>query len=346
MSLPQSAIPPVLPQEVVTALSELGATSPTARMFHDGADAVDLLFSCLPIWESDPYPKLVAEIMWLGEVSSLVSVSNKILNVITVFLHVISTRPSTDPDSDFLRKCAEEALQIHEPAAERCYITYNAYEFALDLAHLSIKTPASPIAAHLGKKAQQMAYYRWLAYGRKDELHPRALMRQTGPTQPVCKAFLPDDSDVKCKGCGMGGGTLFTCSGCLVSKDGHVAFRTAYCSRECQTNDWQNHRASCRELRRINRAATLYHELLLHLYKSAHYRGIGSISEEDGFIYVKYRNDDEVHYTEKSNLGQFPEHLAPSPEVANAVVMAGKTTTDNLFGVMEKLFNAIFKGEY
>ncbi|KAI1361006.1 hypothetical protein F5Y08DRAFT_331157 [Xylaria arbuscula] len=169
-------------------------------------------------------------------------------------------------------------------------------------------------------KSQQLKYHAWISRGRKDEEDPFNL-------KPSCKgqradsvkhnhAYLPANltEPKTCANCEKPA-AMAACSGCLFKVDSHVVIKTAYCSKTCQAQHWEQHKPYCLERRRICRAVPLLYDLFVTFQKNANVeKNISAISEKHGITNVDYGDQIEPGLRGTPLFGRFPPLEAPSEE--------------------------------
>ncbi|KAK6863670.1 hypothetical protein PG995_000198 [Apiospora arundinis] len=123
-----------------------------------------------------------------------------------------------------------------------------------------------------------------------------------------------------CIACGKSGG--LACTGCLLAFDSqHSIFKAVYCSKECQTAHWPQHKAFCTSRKAVGRAAFLLRDLFL-LYKDFSYSDcLIQLREENGILYSILGDHDEDATKGRTIIRQFPRELAPAVEDYQAYLM-------------------------
>lgn len=303
-------------------------------MAEDGVAASEILFECLPDPKDDPYLVMYAaqgnDAAGQPAASRCMMLQSELLAALKGFVKAIDRGNPTDSDAKYLEQTAREVSMGQPPK-----------DFVLALARLGMMMGDSLTDANNSdKKAQHLAYYRWLVLGRKDENSP---LKDVKPTSvPVSHAYLPTGNAHRtCANCGKDGATQ-ACTGCLVQHDGHAIFRTGYCGKACQAADWQNHKSDCRDLMRLERATSLLQEIIVCFLKNV-YGGddISEISETKDFVVARYKSKN-TGYTGEPVLHSFPMVAASSTEAALATMMTMEC--DNIMTTFKDVFDMFFSG--
>ncbi|KAF2963579.1 hypothetical protein GQX73_g9994 [Xylaria multiplex] len=226
-----------------------------------------------------------------------------------------SFRPSqsSDPDREFFVKWTRSFLETQDFATLRSELG----RLALDKAQIPDDGSA---------KSRQLKYHAWISQGRKDEEYPFK-DEEISEGKPVGlltggHAFLPDKltNPKTCANCAKPN-TEAACGGCLVVLDSHVVMKTAYCSKGCQTQHWQEHKLQCLGRRKVCRAVSLIYDLFVMFQKKAWIdKQVASITEKQGITNIIHDQPDEWAFQGKPFVRCFPSGIAPSEEHALAVL--------------------------
>ncbi|KAK0719642.1 hypothetical protein B0H67DRAFT_158884 [Lasiosphaeris hirsuta] len=108
----------------------------------------------------------------------------------------------------------------------------------------------------------------------------------------------------------------------------HPTFATAYCGTQCQAcRHWDADKASFKALRKLHRAASIFHEVFVDFVAMTYDPRIApvNISERDGVVHFQTMGIDSFEqllgFQGKHVLGRFPDHLAPSNEIRMMALM-------------------------
>ncbi|KAK8054976.1 hypothetical protein PG993_000203 [Apiospora rasikravindrae] len=215
---------------------------------------------------------------------------------------------SVDPDFTYLKEQAEKA--IGDPGEKQ--------RFRHAIVHLSLSKAEIPDDG--SAKSKQLRYHRWIGLGRKDSDRPFP------PTATITKddaslAYLPAAlmNPQACATCGEK--STDACVGCkLVYGTDHVVFKTVYCSKKCQKDDWPRHKASCLSRKLVQRAVIILRELFI-LYKSLNCTFPAERIVEKGGVLCNYLAPSaEAAHVGDTVPTQFPIHLAASDDILRACV--------------------------
>ncbi|KAJ3563422.1 hypothetical protein NPX13_g8205 [Xylaria arbuscula] len=169
-------------------------------------------------------------------------------------------------------------------------------------------------------KSRQLKYHAWISQGRKDEEDPfnleQSCKKQRANPVKHNHAYLPANltEPKTCANCEKPA-AMAACSGCLFKVDSHVVIKTAYCSKTCQAQHWEQHKPYCLERRKICRAVPLLYDLFVTFQKNANIeKNISAISEKHGITNVDYGDQIEPGLQGRPLFGRFPPLKAPSEE--------------------------------
>lgn len=233
------------------------------------------------------------------------------------FKEDMSIRNSVDPDAEILLAYVNDIVEGHR----------KIYQFCSLLGRLALFK--DPLEEGSLAKQRQLAYYRWISRGRKEEDYPFSsdgTLTRPPSNDPVSHEFLPRTPDsTRCAHCDKDSAPL-KCGGCLVLIDKHVVFSTAYCSKECQVGHRKTHRAACRDWQRLGRASSMFQETLVELLKVTQTREWRTISEKDGMNVSVYEGLESRAFLGKHVLIPAEFEKAETPELALQTLMNGQCT--------------------
>ncbi|KAK4031694.1 hypothetical protein C8A01DRAFT_41851 [Parachaetomium inaequale] len=233
------------------------------------------------------------------------------------FLVESLVRKSTDPDAGYLAHHIEGST-IQDQIPPSTYILWHLGELALRSRFGGDDQSA---------KARQLRFWAWMTRGRKDETSPfSSLHGQPDPSNArLSHALIPAYADPKrCAGCEkQGPGTYLCCSRCLIRNEGKATFATAYCSKECQGAHWSSHKALCRQVQQLHRAACTFHAIFEHFLSITFEEPefLKEIAEKDGMVVMTLAPRTGVRPA--PTWARFPHHLATSSECGMAALMRG-----------------------
>lgn len=163
-------------------------------------------------------------------------------------------------------------------------------------------------------RASQLRYLRWVVTGLKDETSPFRATRDYHSCQ--------SNRNLDCASCGIAPATKL-CAGCQLPADNEKPFGTLYCNVDCQKKHWPTHRSFCRQIQQLVRGVGMFDEIFRH-WATITYPGkytVKSITVEQGMAVARLQSSGTASTTADEPWVRFPAELAPSPDVATAVLM-------------------------
>jgi hypothetical protein len=119
------------------------------------------------------------------------------------------------------------------------------------------------------------------------------------------------------------------CAGCVGAPDYHLgdAPSIVYCGRNCQTEDWPNHKPYCHNMKRrkkLLRASTILQAALLTYRDILYDIDLTKIEEKDGMLYLHQKQRSVTAHVKR---GPFPNHLTTNVQHKEAALTIDQCTT-------------------
>jgi hypothetical protein len=186
------------------------------------------------------------------------------------------------------------------------------------LAKLAISTTIDP--QDQSARACQLRYIRWVVAGLKDETSPFQATRDLHNRHTT--------RNQECASCDTAPATKW-CAGCELPADVGKPFATMYCSAECQKKHWPTHRPFCRQIQQLVRGVSIFDEVFRHWRTITYPRKytVTSITVDQGMAVARVRSSSTSPTMKDDSWVRFPTELAPSPDVATAVLMHNMCNT-------------------
>ncbi|KAI1108406.1 hypothetical protein F5Y14DRAFT_457063 [Nemania sp. NC0429] len=242
----------------------------------------------------------------------------------------IKDPPSPDPDYKYLLTHAKEAV-----ASGKAAVPY----FRQQLAYLAVEK--QPNRKDKSKKARQLKYHRWMAYGLKTETYPFPKGKPSGPPSTTRIAAIV--SPTSCAACGKKGVNM-RCPDCNFQDDKFIVKKTVYCNKKCLQDHYKAHQSVCECRRSIYRAAELLHNIFITLEEATFVFPLGEIFQRSGMVYLIDDAWDRAGMTGRYVFTPFPKHLA-SEELHHALLLWGRSEelSLSLFTLINYLFGPMCK---
>ncbi|KAI1853990.1 hypothetical protein JX266_001131 [Neoarthrinium moseri] len=215
--------------------------------------------------------------------------------------------------------------------------------FCSQLARCGLTRPLSIDAG--AKKERQLAYWAWIAKGRRDDECPlkeaTRLSRNYEAEEPVQHNLLPEGSVVPalCAACGSPDATK-KCKGCLIKHGDHITAATVYCNAACQTLHWKTHKAACKIRKQMYHATYLLAEIYRQQLRSTNIVNSVSVSEENGIITME-ECDPKLDFRGKTFFQPVPNSSNLSDTHLEAVLTFG--WCHNLVHEVDPLLDLLIK---
>lgn len=221
-----------------------------------------------------------------------------------VLKEFIKDPPSQDPDYEYLLTHAKAAVANRDTAV---------HYFRQQLGNLAVEK--QPNRKDKSKKARQLKYYRWVAYGSKTERYPFAKGKPLGlPSTTRIGAII---SPTSCAACGKTGVNM-RCPDCNFQDEKYVVNKTVYCNKKCLQDHYKTHKPVCECRQSIYRAAALLNNIFLALEEATFVFPVQEVSQKNGIIYLIDDTWDRACMTGRHVFYPCPKHLAPSEELHEA----------------------------
>lgn len=255
---------------------------------------------------------------------------------------------SEDPEVDFL----VDALVNQEVDLEAGVI-YAPLQTALgQLALERSRDEKQNTAPAVTKKEKLLEFYNWIIRGRTDETSPFRGPQPEGAASSSAAssaaggnlhAFLPSSllTTGPCAKCGTPSAKA-RCSGCQIVQAGKVVFGVYYCNQDCRAAHWKQHKAACREVRTLRRAATVFTELFHDVLRET-WGTVDMTVGQDGITTVQHERGDRLAYLGLPVIRPFPRHLVDSEDQALAFLCIAKCR--EVLGMGRTLFDQLMRRE-
>lgn len=148
----------------------------------------------------------------------------------------------------------------------------------------------------LTKKDKLLEYYSWMLHGRKDETFPLREPQHDHVTSKFAgdpHDFLPSSTSIRglCANCGAPDAKS-RCSGCHIAQESETVFGIYYCDQTCRATHWKEHKAACKDVRALRRAASTFVELYHLFLREAWCTDTPEVSvSQHGLTIVRYTVD-------------------------------------------------------